>query len=153
MAVQPGRSAYKGAIQRFGFPDPKPLAIKQMPFAEDLGATILSVDLEARSLHARFECGPQYLQGAGVLQGGALAAMLDLSMAFLSLAVLPAELTCATAQLNVHYLRPAYPGTFRAEAEVEKPGKRVLFNRAALFGADDDEPVASATAVFTVLGN
>lgn len=77
--------------------------------------------------------------------------MLDLSMAFLSLAVLPAESTCATAQLNVHFLGPAYPGAYVAEAQVEKSGKRVLFNRATLTPAGGIRPVASATGVFSVL--
>ena len=152
MTALPGRIAYRGAIARFESPNPKPLAIRQMPFAEALGATILNLDLQRRWLRARYFCGPEYLQGAGVLQGGALATMLDLSMAFVSLAVLPAELNCATAQLNVHYLRPAFPGEFHAESEVEKLGRRVLFNRATVSSADDGEVVASATAVFTVLG-
>lgn len=152
MSAQPGRIAYRGAIARFESPNAKPLAIRQMPFAEAVSATILDLDLQRRWLHARFLCGPEYLQGAGVIQGGVLATMLDLSMAFVSLAVLPAELNCATAQLNVHYLRPAFPGEFHAESEVEKLGKRVLFNRATVRPADGGEPVASATAVFTVLG-
>lgn len=153
MATQPGRAAYRGAIQRFDFPNAKPLVIRQMPFAEALGATIVAVDLVARRLRARFDCGTEYLQGAGVLQGGVLASMLDLSMAFVSLAVLPAELTCATAQLNVHYLKPALPGEFCAESEVEKLGKRMLFSRSMLCPAGGGDPVASATAVFTVLGS
>lgn len=150
MAIQPGRVAFKGAIRRFELPDPPPLAIRKMPFAESLDASILGLDVGERTLSARFVCGPEHIQGAGVVQGGILAAMLDLSMAFVSLAVLPAELTCATAQLNVHYLHPAHPGVFCATSQVEKPGKRVMFSRAELRAADGT-PVASATAVFTVL--
>ncbi len=151
MSIQPGRSAFKGAIQRFDEPNPKPLVIRRMPFAESLEATVVDLDVQAGTLRARFCCGPEFLQGAGVVQGGVLAAMLDLSMAFLSLAVLPAELTCATAQLNTHFLTPALPGVFYAESEVEKSGKRVLFSRATLRPAEGGAAVASATAVFTVL--
>lgn len=151
MALQPGRIAFKGAIQRFESPDPKPLAIRKMPFAESLAATIVSLSAADQTLTARFTCGEEFIQGAGVVQGGVVAAMLDLSMAFVSLSILPAELTCATAQLNVHFLAPAQPGAFHATAEVEKSGKRVLFSRATLFPADGGGPVASASAVFTVL--
>ncbi len=153
MAIQPGRSAFKGAIERFNNPDPEPLFIRRMPFAESLEAAVVGLDVQAGILRARFYCGPEFLQGAGVIQGGALAAMLDLSMAFLSLSVLPATSTCATAQLNVHFLSPAFPGVFYAEAELEKSGKRVLFTRATLHPAEDNAPVASATAVFTVLNS
>lgn len=151
MGIQPGRAAFKGAIRRFESADPTPLVIKNMPFAESMEATLVALDANAGTVRTRFVCGTEFLQGAGVLQGGALSAMLDLSMAFLSLAVLPAESTCATAQLNVHFLAPAYPGVFFADAELEKSGKRVIFNRARLIPANGGGPVASATGVFTVL--
>lgn len=151
MAIQQGRVAFKSAIERFESPNPKPLTIRKMPFAESLDATIVSLSAGEQKLSARFTCGPEFIQGAGVVQGGVVAAMLDLAMAFVSLSILPAELTCATAQLNIHFLAPAKPGTFHATAEVEKSGKRVLFSRAALFPADGSGPVASATAVFTIL--
>lgn len=150
MSVRAGRAAFKGAIRRFESPDPRPLVIRNMPFAETMEATVVALDAEAGTLRARFVCGPEFIQGAGVLQGGVLSAMLDLSMAFVSLAVLPAESTCATAQLNVHFLNPAFPGVLFADAEIEKSGKRVLFSRATLT-PEGGEPVASATAVFTVL--
>ncbi len=153
MRIQPGRSDFKGAIERFKESDPKPLVIRQMPFAESLEATVVGLDVQAGTLRARFRCGPEFIQGAGVVQGGVLAAMLDLSMAFLSLSVLPTEYTCATAQLNVHFLSPAFPGTFVADSELEKYGKRVLFSRAALRPAEDEPPVATATGVFTVLNH
>lgn len=152
MVPTPARAAFKGAIERFQQDNPKPLAIRNMPFAEALQAAVVDLDLEERRLSAHFMCGPEYIQGVGAVQGGILAAMLDLSMAFLCLAELPAQATCATAQLNVHYLRPAFPGPFRSEAQIEKSGKRVMFSRATLFPVDSDKPVASATAVFTVLG-
>lgn len=152
MGSQPGRAAFKGAIRRFAEPDAQPLVIRNMPFAESLQATITALDIAERKLIAHFTCGPDYIQGAGVVQGGVLAAMLDLSMAFVCLAELPAETTCATAQLNTHFLNPALPGLFRSESAIEKSGKRVIFSRATLFQADGDKAVASATAVFTVLG-
>jgi uncharacterized protein (TIGR00369 family) len=148
MATNPGRAAYKRAIANLT----EPLVMKQSPFAESLGAAILSVDLEKRILRARFSPGPQFLQGAGVLQGGALATMLDFSMAFITLAVLPEELSCATAQLNVHYLKAAMPGAYICEAGIEKAGKRLVFPYASIAPESGGDPVASATAVFSVLG-
>ena len=153
MATNPGRAAFRAAIAKLSLPNPEPLVIRHSPFAQSLEASIVSVDLEHRRLRARFNPGEQYLQGAGVLQGGILATMLDFSMAFITLAVLPEELSCATAQLNVHYLKAAKTGYYIAEAEIEKVGKRLVFNRASIAPAEGGDAVASATAVFSVLGN
>jgi uncharacterized protein (TIGR00369 family) len=153
MATNPGRAAYKGAIERLSGPNPEPLVMKHNPFAISLEAAVISVNLAEKTLRARFNPGPQYLQGAGVLQGGILATMLDFSMAFITLAVLPEDLSCATAQLNIHYLKAAQPGLYYAQSGVEKSGKRLVFTYANLVPDGGTEPVASATAVFTVLGN
>lgn len=151
MATNPQRAAYKRAIARLSEPNAEPLTMKHSPFAEALHAAILSVDVERRVLRARFNPGPQFLQGAGVLQGGILATMLDFSMAFITLAVLPEEVSCATAQLNVHYLKAAHPGLYIAESSVEKAGKRLVFVNASVAPEAGGEAVASATAVFSVL--
>jgi uncharacterized protein (TIGR00369 family) len=153
MATNPNRVAFKRALANLGSANPEPMVMKQSPFAESLAAAILSVDLEQKLLRARFTPGAQYLQGAGALQGGILATMLDFSMAFITLAVLPEELSCATAQLNIHYLKVAQPGTYIVESRVEKAGKRLVFTNASIAPEGGDEPVASATAVFTVLGS
>lgn len=150
--IQAGRVAFRDAVSTLDGSGSEPLVITDSPFAESLEAEILAADTERRWLRVGFCCGPQFLQSTGTLQGGALATMLDLSMAFASLAALPAEFGCATVQLNVHYLRPAFPGRFHAEAELDKLGKRALFSRAALRPADSAEPVATATAVFSVVG-
>ena len=151
MATNPGRAAFKRAIAALSLPDAEPLTMKHSPFAESLGAAILSVDLEKRILRARFTPGVQYLQGAGVLQGGILATMLDFSMAFITLAVLPEEASCATAQLNVHYLKAAHPGTYIAQSGIEKVGKRLVFNYSSIVPEGGGDAVASATGVFSVL--
>src|SRR4051812_6894980 len=116
MATNPGRAAYKHAIAKLMGPDAEPLVIRHSPFAQSLEASIVRIDLEKKVLRARFKPGPEYMQGAGVLQGGILATMLDFSMAFITLGVLPEELSCATAQLNIHYLKAAQPGVYFADS-------------------------------------
>jgi uncharacterized protein (TIGR00369 family) len=107
--------------------------------------------MDKKKLRARFNPGEQYLQGAGVLQGGILATMLDFSMAFITLAELPEEASCATAQLNVHYLKAARPGMYIVESGIEKSGRRLVFTYASIAPEAGGDPVASATGVFSVL--
>src|SRR5688572_1658376 len=65
-------------IRRFGDTDQRePLVLSGSPLAVSLGATILKVDKAARRISVRFSPGEQFLQGRGVLQGGAIATMLD----------------------------------------------------------------------------
>lgn len=70
MGVQPGREAYKGAIERFAAPDAKPLVIRKMPFAESMGATVVALDTERGVLQAHFVCGPEFLKGPVFFRAG-----------------------------------------------------------------------------------
>ena len=148
MATLPGRAAYKRAIAALGEPNAEPLVMKHSPFAMALHARILSYDPATQKLRARFEPGEQFLQGSGVLQGGILATMMDFSMAFVTLAHLSEDLSCATAQLNIHYLKAANPGRYIAESGIEKAGRRLVFTWSRLMPEDGGDPVASSTAVF-----
>jgi uncharacterized protein (TIGR00369 family) len=127
----------------------EPLMVRASPLAAALEATVLKLDARARRVTASFNPGVEYLQGRGVLQGGVVATMLDFTMAFITMALVPEEKSNATASLNVSYLRPALPGKYIAEAHVERLGRTLAFVRASVRPEEGDE-VATATAVFPV---
>ena len=91
-----------------------------------------------------------FVQGAGVLQGGAVSAMLDFAMAFAVLALLPAGQACTTTNANVSFLRAAPRGRYVAIGEIERRGRQLAFTRARLMAADLPERVV-ATASSTLL--
>ena len=117
---------------------------KNNPMACALGSELVAIDPEAMTLEMRFTPQAQFLQGAGVLQGGAVTAMLDFAMAFAAMAVLPAGRVCSTADLNVRFLRPAPLGSYRAIGEVEKLGRQLLFSQARLFSGDAPRQLVAA---------
>lgn len=136
-------------LHRFRDAPGAPLPISASPFAMALAGRIARVDVAARTVELLFEPGPQFLQGADVVQGGVVSAMLDFALAFAGLAMLPADRVCATTTLNVAFLRPARPGLYRATGEVERMGQRVVFARGTL-ARPDEPPVASGTSTLTI---
>lgn len=128
----------------------EPLKLDGIELSRSLQSAVISVDAGARRLRMRFQPGDQYLQGRGVIQGGIIATMLDFTLAFAAMTVTDDDKAVATASLNVSYLKPASPGVYFCDAEVERAGRTLVFARATLF-PENGEPVASATAVMSVI--
>ena len=123
------------------------------PMARALGTRLISLNAESGAIQLEFAPDGIFVQGVGVLQGGALSAMLDFAMAFSLLGVLPTNQGCTTAQVNVSFLRAAPRGVYVATGEIEKRGRQLVFSRASLASADDpDRPVATATSTLMIIG-
>lgn len=138
-------------IHRFLASDRQPMAFDANPMAVALGASLLAVDVEAGRVELRFAPQGLFIQGTGVLQGGAVTAMLDFAMAFATLARLPVGRSCATVNLNTAFLRPAPQGAYIAVGEVERLGKAMAFTHARLLRAEDGTAVATGTSTLAVL--
>jgi molybdopterin converting factor subunit 1 len=102
--------------------------------------------------HMRFEfdAKDEFLNPAGVVQGGFLTAMLDEAMGPAALAQLGPGHFIPTLELKVSFLRPARAGRLIADGRVVHLGKSVAFLEGSL--ADDDgNVVATATATARVV--
>ena len=138
-------------IRRFRDSEQKePLYLGGIELSRSLQSTVISVDSKNKRLRMRFQPGDQYLQGRGVIQGGIVATMLDLSIAFVAMTVTDDDKAVATASLSVAYLKPALPGVYFCDAEVERAGRTLVFARATL-SPENGDPVATATAVMSVI--
>ncbi|HEX4927894.1 MAG TPA: AMP-binding protein [Burkholderiales bacterium] len=137
-------------VRRFAVSDQSvPVRLRLSPFAAGMETTLLGVDMRQRRARLGFRPGLEYVAARDTLQGGALATMLDASMIFAVLAVIPEGKSAATTNLNISYLKPAFPGVYTAEAQVERLGRTTVFARAELV-PEGGEPVASASGVFSV---
>lgn len=125
-----------------------PLAFDSSPLLAALGTTILTAS-EGR-IELRFEPAPIFLQGASVVQGGAVSAMLDFAMAAAVMTKLDNTIQFATASLSVSFLAPVRPGLLRAEGEVDRIGRRNGFARASLHDAEG-AVLATASCVLTLI--
>ncbi|MGH6871344.1 MAG: PaaI family thioesterase [Rhizomicrobium sp.] len=115
------------------------------PCADLLGWTLLDFDAAAGWAKLAFEGRREFLNPAGFVQGGMLAAMLDDSMGPAALLMSGGTRYTATISMTVSYLAPARPGRFIAEARVLQLGKTVAFLESSLADASG-VTVARATA-------
>lgn len=99
------------------------------------GASILDLlrpeILEQGDGHAvfRFTARPEWTIPSGQVQGGIVAAMLDMTMAF-------SADDLSTVSLHVDYLRPAMGPELTVTASVTKRGRRVVFAEAEMIDQD-----------------
>jgi uncharacterized protein (TIGR00369 family) len=139
-------------LQRFIREGQAAATLTHNPMSDALGMRMEQVDLAKGEITLSFEPQGLFIQGAGVLQGGAVSAMLDFAMAFAVMAGLPEGQSCATSSLNISFLRPAPKGRYIAVGETEKRGKALAFTSARLFqeGASD-RVVATATSLLALI--
>ncbi|MEM7143239.1 MAG: PaaI family thioesterase [Actinomycetota bacterium] len=102
----------------------------------DAGASIIDLlqpeVLTQEDGHAvfRFRARPDFTIPSGQVQGGIVAAMLDMTMAF-------AAGDLSTVSLHVDYLRPAMGPELTVTATVTRRGRRVIFAEAEMVDQDD----------------
>jgi uncharacterized protein (TIGR00369 family) len=110
-----------------------------------LGWELVSVDPDAGTIVVAFTASEQFLNPAGVIQGGFVAAMLDDTMGPALVATLGPGQFAPTSDLHVQFLRPARPGRLTGHGRVVRRGRDVAFLAGEL--ADHSgEIVAVATA-------
>ncbi len=119
------------------------------PAAKLLGFELVSVDPQAGTIEVAFTASEQFLNPAGVIQGGLLAAMLDDTLGPALVATLSDGEWAPTTDLHVQFLSPARPGRLIGRGRVVRRGTQVAF----LAGELSDEHrnvVATATATATI---
>lgn len=126
-----------------------PLVFDSSPLLVALGTTIMSAQIGRITL--RFVPEPLFLQGASVVQGGAVSAMLDFAMAAAVMTSLDGKIHFVTASLTVSFLAAVRPGQLVADGEVDRLGRRNGFARANLRAEGSDVILATASSVLTIL--
>ena len=92
--------------------------------------------------------GDHIARVGGIASGQALATLADTSMVIACCTAMGGFEPIATTNLDVQFLRPATGEAVRAEAEVVRSGKALIFTRAVLRAEPSGKEVATATATF-----
>jgi uncharacterized protein (TIGR00369 family) len=100
---------------------------------------------EAGVLHCAFVAKEAFLNPAGYVQGGLLAAMLDEAMGPVVAATTREAVLAQTLEMKTSYLRGARPGTILGEGRVLHRGREVVFLEGRLLDPDGNI-IAAATA-------
>jgi uncharacterized protein (TIGR00369 family) len=115
------------------------------PAAVLLGWELVAVDPDAGTIEVAFAATDQFLNPAGVIQGGFVAAMLDDTLGPALVATLGPGQFAPTTDLHVQFLRPARPGRLTGRGRVVRRGRDVAFLAGELVD-ESGQTVAVATA-------
>jgi uncharacterized protein (TIGR00369 family) len=106
------------------------------PIATLLGADPLACDPVAGRITIAFEAKPEFCNLLGTVQGGMLAAMLDMVMSFAVLCTVGPGHVVPTIDMNTHFLTPAKPGRLVGEGAIVKKGRSISFMEGRLRDRD-----------------
>lgn len=118
------------------------------PLFAFLGVAVDAISKEKVTLRLPFQ--HHFIQGAGAIAGGIMAALADEAMAHVVLANLSSGETTATIEMNIRYLKGAVRGDMVAEAVIVKKGRRVVAVRADILD-ERGRLLAQAGASFMIM--
>jgi len=95
----------------------------------------------------QIEIRPEHLQAYGTAHGGILAGLVDAAMGLAILGRAPEGEGCATIELKVNFLAPAWPGALKARGRVVHEGRRIVVAQGEAAAADGSL-VAVGTGTF-----
>lgn len=94
------------------------------PLFDFLGISVLEIGPERVVLQAPFR--PEFIQGAGAVAGGIVAALADEAMAHVVLANLEQGEKTATIEMTMRYFRPVLTSGLSATATLVNKGRRII---------------------------
>jgi len=114
------------------------------PFLDLLGMTAGST--EPGRVQVVYRVGADHLRTQGIAHGGAIATLMDTALGLAASTRAPSGLDVVTAQMNVHFIRPAWSGErLVANAEVRHSGRRTAVASGEI-RTDDGTLVATGSA-------
>lgn len=119
------------------------------PVAVLLGFEFVDADPEAGTIEVEFTATEDFLNPAGVVQGGILAAMLDDTLGPALAATFGEGEWAPTTNLHVQFIAPAKPGKLTGRGRIVNKGRRVAHIAGELLGPDG-ELIATATATAAI---
>jgi uncharacterized protein (TIGR00369 family) len=103
------------------------------PASKLLGWTLRAVDTAAGTIEIGFTADERFLNPAGTVQGGFLAAMLDDTQGPALFAMTDGQVYAPTIDFSIAFIKPARPGRFVGKGRVVNLGKTIAFTEAELF--------------------
>jgi uncharacterized protein (TIGR00369 family) len=121
-------------------------AVDSVPYAHLLGIELEDINKGTATLG--LDIRKELTQNHGVVHGGAIASLIDTSMAFAIITLLMPREKVTTVDLTVSYLRPLTRGRVTATAKVVRAGRRLFVVSAEVL---DDAGSLAATALSTYI--
>jgi uncharacterized protein (TIGR00369 family) len=103
-----------------------------------LGTEYVSYDIASGTVHMRFTAAPSFVNPAGMVHGGMLAAMMDELLAVTMTATMREGQFNVTLDLGTRFLKAAQTGVIEGHGKVVKRGRSVGFAEGELRNAAGD---------------
>ena len=125
----------------------------QAMLAENFAPWVLALEPVVREVGDKgavlaMPLGDHIARVGGIASGQALSALADTSMVIACAAHAGGWQPVATTNLDTQFLAAATGDAVRAEGQIVKAGRALIFARAALFAEPSGKAVATATATF-----
>ena len=112
--------------------------------------TLIVEAVTDRHARVRMVVPPQQLRPGGIVSGPTLMSLADTAVWVAVLGVIGRVAMAVTADLTMHFLRPAPPGDVIGEARLYKVGRRLATGDVLVYAAGDPEPVAHAVVTYAI---
>ena len=119
-----------------------------IPMLRTLGIEVLALEPGKSQLRMPFRT--EMTQPAGILHGGAIAALADSGVAQALVATVPLGTQFTTIELKINYLRPVSEGTLWAHSELLHVGRRTALGEVTLTN-DAGKLVAKAMMTYMLM--
>ena len=120
------------------------------PSARLLGWTLRAINPAAGTIEIGFTADERFLNPAGTVQGGFIAAMLDDTQGPALFGMTNGEVYAPTVDFTISFVKAARAGSFIGKGRVVSLGKTIAFTEAELFD-EAGELVARATFTCRVM--
>ena len=120
--------------------------LPEAPITRLLGWKFLDFDREKLTIRVEMKAGPEFVNPAGFVHGGMLAAMLDETLSPALAATLGPGEFAPTLEIKVNFIAPAKVGRVLGSARVVSRGRSICFMEGALH---DEKGTLLATATAT----
>jgi uncharacterized protein (TIGR00369 family) len=119
--------------------------LPRAPITELLGWKFVEFDSEQQVIKVEMMARPEFVNPAGLIHGGMLAAMLDETLSPALAATLDPGQFAPTLEIKVNFISPAKVGRIFGTGRVLRRGRSVCFLEGQLHDPDG-KPPATATA-------
>jgi len=125
--------------------------IEAIPHAQELGMVLTNIGDGVAEISMPYDVKLIGDPDTGVIHGGAVSALMDTCCGAAVMSQPEAPGGTATIDLRIEYMRAATPGqAITTKATCHHISRNVAFVRAVAMDEDQERPVATATAAFSV---
>ena len=107
-------------------------------------------EIQAGRVTVAMDASEKHLRPGGTVSGPTMFTLADCTAYILILSHIGKIALAVTTNLNINFLAKPEPGVLTAEAKMLKLGKRLAVCEITLYSAGKDEPVAHATATYSI---